>query len=86
MRNLFKLFTVILLFSCNKNEEPQEEVKNDSAGEYSAADTLVKISMMANTVEDPNHDPNLYSEIDISSCTPQTGIKEKNPPRRRAGI
>ena len=24
--------------------------------------------MMANTVEDPNHDPNLYSEIDVSSC------------------
>ena len=21
--------------------------------------------MMANTVEDPNHDPNLYSEIDV---------------------
>ncbi len=29
MRNLFKLFTVILLFSCYKNEEPQELVKND---------------------------------------------------------
>ena len=29
MRNLFKLFTLILLFSCNKNEEPQEQVKND---------------------------------------------------------
>jgi len=25
--------------------------------------------MMANTVEDPNHDPNLYSEIDVVSCT-----------------
>ena len=24
--------------------------------------------MMANTVEDPNHDPNLYSEIDVRSC------------------
>ena len=31
--------------------------------------------MMANTVEDPNHDPNLYSEIDIGSCTqPKFGI------------
>jgi len=25
--------------------------------------------MMADTVEDPNQDPNLYSEIDVSSCT-----------------
>jgi len=25
--------------------------------------------MAANTVEDPNQDPNLYSEIDVSSCT-----------------
>ena len=33
MRNLFKLFTVILLFSCNKNEEPQEQIENDSTGE-----------------------------------------------------
>ena len=28
MINLFKFFTVILLFSCNKNEEPNEEIKN----------------------------------------------------------
>ena len=32
--------------------------------------------MMANTVEDPNHDPNLYSEIDVSSCTALTIIEE----------
>jgi len=37
---------------------------------YWAYDEIVKISMMANTVEDSNHDPNLYSEIDVSSCTP----------------
>ena len=34
MINLFKLFTIILLFSCNKNEEPnegpQEQVKQDT--------------------------------------------------------
>ncbi|MEL0295948.1 MAG: hypothetical protein VW971_07240, partial [Cryomorphaceae bacterium] len=29
MRNLFKLISVILLFSCNKNEEPQEPVKQE---------------------------------------------------------
>ena len=37
---------------------------------FSTSDEIVKISMMALTVEDPNHDPNLYSEIDVSSCTP----------------
>ena len=37
---------------------------------FSTSDEIVKISMMAYTVEDPNHDPNLYSEIDVSSCTP----------------
>ena len=45
---------------------------------FSTSDEIVKISMMANTVEDPNQDPNLYSEIDVSSCTPLTfiGIQE----------
>ena len=32
--------------------------------------------MMANTVEDPNHDPNLYSEIDLSYCTPPTTTED----------
>ena len=36
---------------------------------FSTSDEIFKISMMANTVEDPNHDPNLYSEIEVSSCT-----------------
>jgi len=36
---------------------------------FSTTDEIVKISMMANTVEDPNQDPNLYSEIDVVSCT-----------------
>ena len=44
---------------------------------FSTSDEIVKISMMANTVEDPNQDPNLYSEIDVSSCTPLT-ISEEN--------
>ena len=43
MRNLLRLFTIILLFSCNKKEEPQEQVKNNSIEEYSAAETLVEI-------------------------------------------
>jgi len=36
---------------------------------FSTSDEIVKVSMMANKVEDPNHDPNLYSEIDVVSCT-----------------
>ena len=43
---------------------------------FSTSDKIVKISMMADTVEDPNHDPNLYSEIDVSSCSPLTIIEE----------
>ena len=43
---------------------------------FSTSDEIVKISMMANTVEDPNQDPNLYSEIDVSSCTLSTSIEE----------
>ena len=43
---------------------------------FSTSDEIVKVSMMANTVEDPNNDPNLHSEIDVSSCTPLTNIEE----------
>ena len=38
MRNLINLSAVILLFSCNKNDEPQEQVNNDSTEEYSITD------------------------------------------------
>ena len=43
---------------------------------FPTTDEIVKISMLANTVEDPNHDPNLYSEIDVSTCTPSTIVEE----------
>ena len=43
---------------------------------FSTSDEIVKISMMANTVEDPNQDLNLYSEIDVSSCMSFTSIEE----------
>ena len=42
---------------------------------FSTSDEIVKISMMANTVEDPNQDPNLYCEIDVSYCTTTTRIE-----------
>ena len=37
---------------------------------FFTSDEIVKISMMAYTVEDPNHDPNVYSEIEVISCSP----------------
>lgn len=43
---------------------------------FSISDEIVKISMMANTVEDPNGDPNLFSEIEVSYCTALTSIEE----------
>jgi len=43
---------------------------------FSTSDEIVKISMMANTVEDPNEDPNLYSEIDVSFCASLTSIDD----------
>ena len=32
--------------------------------------------MIANTVEDPNEDPNLYSEIDVGFCASLTSIDD----------
>jgi len=45
---------------------------------FSTNEEIVKISMMANTVEDPNQDPNLFSEIDVSYCAPVTSIEENS--------
>ena len=39
---------------------------------FATSDEIVKISMLANTVEDPNQDPNSYSRIDVASCTALT--------------
>ncbi len=66
MRNLFKLFTVILLFSCNKNEAPQEQVKNDCIGEYTTEeiqDTLVSAFFGLD-----NALPSLYCVINKEAC------------------
>ena len=44
MRILIKLFTIILLFSCNKKEDSQEQITNDFVGEYTTEeiqDTIV---------------------------------------------
>ena len=43
---------------------------------FSTSDEIIKISMIANTVEDPNGDPNLYSEIDVSFCASLTSIDD----------
>lgn len=36
---------------------------------FSTNEEIVKISIMSNSVEDPNQDPNLNSEIDVSYCS-----------------
>jgi len=43
---------------------------------FATSDEIVQVSMVANTVEDPNHDPNAYSEIEVSSCTPASITEE----------
>ncbi|MEZ4911587.1 MAG: T9SS type A sorting domain-containing protein [Saprospiraceae bacterium] len=45
---------------------------------FSTADTIVKISMMVNTVEDPNGDPNGFSEIAVSYCNTLTNVEENH--------
>ena len=34
MKTVLRLSVIIILLSCNKNEAPQEQVKNDCIGEY----------------------------------------------------
>ena len=44
MKTVLRLSIIILLFSCNKKEDPQEELNNDCKGEYATEeiqDTLV---------------------------------------------
>ena len=44
MKTVLRLSIIIILLSCNKNEAPQEQVKNDCIGEYTTEeiqDTLV---------------------------------------------
>ena len=42
---------------------------------FSTSDEIVSISMMANTVEDPNGDPNLFNEINVSYCMTTVGVE-----------
>ena len=44
MRNLFKLFTIILFFSCEKNEDSKEQSDLNCYGDYSTAGILVDIN------------------------------------------
>ena len=43
---------------------------------FPTTDDIVKISMMASTVEDPNQDPNLHSEIDARQSTSSTNVED----------
>ncbi len=42
---------------------------------FSTSDEIVSTSMMANTVEDPNGDPNLFKEINVSYCMTTVGVE-----------
>jgi hypothetical protein len=42
---------------------------------FATTNEIVKISMMPNTVEDPNQDPNPYTEIEVSSCENLSSIE-----------
>ena len=44
MEYLIKLSIIIILFSCNKNEESQEQNDLDCSGDYSTAGVLVDIN------------------------------------------
>mgnify|MGYP001471208059 FL=1 len=44
MKYHIKLSIIILLFSCNKNEESQEQNDLDCSGDYSTAGVLVDIN------------------------------------------
>jgi len=59
MRILFKFFIIILLFSCNKNEEPQEKNDLNCSGDYSTAGILVDINE-----EIYNDDESVISTVD----------------------
>lgn len=43
---------------------------------FSTNEKIVKISMLANTVEDPNGDPNQYSEIEVTYCANVTSTQK----------
>lgn len=45
---------------------------------FDVNEEIVKISMLANTVEDPNQDPNLYSEIEVSYCETISSINQSD--------
>lgn len=43
---------------------------------FATSDTIIKVSMAENTVEDPNQDPNPYTEIEVGYCDLSTGIDD----------
>jgi hypothetical protein len=43
---------------------------------FSTNEEIVRISIVANTVEDPNQDSNSYSEIDVSYCEAPSAVSE----------
>ena len=43
---------------------------------FATNDQIVKISMTPNTVQDPNLDPNLYNEIEVTYCETPSGLNQ----------
>lgn len=43
---------------------------------FSTSDPMVRISVVADAVEDPNLDPNPASEVEVRSCEPSTYLEE----------
>lgn len=46
---------------------------------FSTNEEIVKISIVENSVEDPNQDPNLYSEIEVTYCEAPSGLNQYDP-------
>lgn len=44
---------------------------------FNTTETIVKVSMAQNTVEDPNQDPNPYREVDVNYCDLSTSTEEE---------
>jgi hypothetical protein len=64
MKNLLKLSILVFLFSCNKNEEPKEQINIDCTGEYSTAGILVEIN---EEIYNDDESVNNYSRYSWSS-------------------
>ena len=64
MKNVLRLSIIIFLFSCNKNEDPQEQNDLNCSGDYSTAGILVDIN---EEIYNDDESVNSYSRYSWSS-------------------